>query len=206
MKNQVSKLIIVEGPQGVGKTTITDHLRNVIPHTNLLRLSGPSDKSKDGLNQSIKYYNSILKFMKSMEYTGMNLLFDRTFFTEEVYCRLNMKDYSFTKYYKRYLSRLSKLNFDIYYINLYLSNLDNFKQRLNREGKAKVSYAEFNTESSIKQQEMYSYIFQEVSSYWDTIRAYNISTDEREIIDNLKYIENIVNKEVIFNDRKLLWP
>ena len=26
-----SKIIILEGPQGVGKTTITDYIRNVIP-------------------------------------------------------------------------------------------------------------------------------------------------------------------------------
>lgn len=200
MKNQNNKLIIVEGPQGVGKTTVTDYLRNVVPHTNLLRLSGSNDKSKNGLKQTVKYYNSVLRFMKSMENTGMNLLFDRTFFTEEVYCRLGMKDYSFTKYYKKYLERLSKLDFNIYYINLYLSDLSNFKERLNRDGKAKVSYAEFNTESSIKQQQMYSYVFQEVCSYWDSITAYNVSTDERDTEENLKYIKSLLDKEMIHID------
>ena len=29
------KIIIVEGPQGAGKTTITDYLRNTLPYTNL---------------------------------------------------------------------------------------------------------------------------------------------------------------------------
>ena len=197
MEKKKSKLIIIEGPQGVGKTTITDHLRNIIPYTNLLRLSGPNDSSKEGLKKVVKYYDSILKFIESVENTGMNLLFDRTFFTEEVYCRLNMKDYSFTKYYNKYLKQLSKLDFNIYYINLYLSNVDNFKERLNREGKAKVSYAEFSIKSSIKQQDMYSHIFQEVCSYWDSIVAYNVSTDERDIKENLKYIENIINRELI---------
>ena len=27
-----SKIIIVEGPQGAGKTTITDYIRNAIPY------------------------------------------------------------------------------------------------------------------------------------------------------------------------------
>ena len=43
-----SKIIILEGPQGVGKTTITDYIRNVIPYTNLYRLSGTADTTKTG--------------------------------------------------------------------------------------------------------------------------------------------------------------
>lgn len=195
MKNQKrNKLIIVEGPQGVGKTTITDHLRNVIPHTNLLRLSGSNDSSKEGLKKTIKYYNSILKFMKSMENTGMNLLFDRTFFTEEVYCRLKMKDYSFTNYYKKYLKKLSELDFDIYYLNLYLSDINNFKTRLNREGKAKVSYAEFNIDSSINQQKVYAQIFSEIVTLWDSIKAMNICTDYDTKENLLNSITEMIDK------------
>ena len=36
-------LIIMEGAQGVGKTTLTDYIRNSLPYTNLYRLSGHSD-------------------------------------------------------------------------------------------------------------------------------------------------------------------
>ena len=42
-----SKIVIVEGPQGVGKTTITDFLRHSMKYTNLYRLSGTSDSSKE---------------------------------------------------------------------------------------------------------------------------------------------------------------
>ena len=41
-----SKVIIVEGPQGVGKTTITDFIRNSISYTNLYRLCGTHDVTK----------------------------------------------------------------------------------------------------------------------------------------------------------------
>ena len=34
-----SKIIVIEGAQGAGKTTITDYLRNSVKHTNLFRLS-----------------------------------------------------------------------------------------------------------------------------------------------------------------------
>ena len=43
-----SKLIVVEGPQGAGKTTTTDFLRHTLSYTNLYRLSGTADSSKTG--------------------------------------------------------------------------------------------------------------------------------------------------------------
>lgn len=175
MKN---KIIIVEGPQGVGKTTTVDYLRETIPHTNLFRLTGSNDNTKKGLYKTVKYYNNLLKFMKFMENTGMNLLFDRTFFTEEVYCRLGYKEYSFTKEYNKLLNKLSKLDFDIYYINLSLFDTSNYLERLNRKGKAEVKYAEFSKNSSEKQQEIYLDLFTEIStSYWKRIKPRTFFTD-----------------------------
>ena len=43
-----SKLIIVEGPQGTGKTTLTNYLRENLASSNLYRLSGQKDKSEKG--------------------------------------------------------------------------------------------------------------------------------------------------------------
>ena len=40
-----SKIIVVEGPQGAGKTTITDFLRHTLPYSNLYRLSGTDDST-----------------------------------------------------------------------------------------------------------------------------------------------------------------
>ena len=91
-----SKIIIVEGAQGAGKTTITDYLRYSIKHTNLYRLSGISDSTKSGYEKSKKMYEDLLEYIAKMENLNINLLFDRTFFTEENYCRLGFKEYSFT--------------------------------------------------------------------------------------------------------------
>ena len=55
-----SKIIIVEGAQGVGKTTITDYLRNTVKHTNLYRLSGVSDSTISGLEKSKKMYYDLI--------------------------------------------------------------------------------------------------------------------------------------------------
>ena len=55
-----SKLIVVEGAQGAGKTTITDYLRYSLSYTNLYRLSGTSDSTKTGLPKAKEMYETII--------------------------------------------------------------------------------------------------------------------------------------------------
>ena len=127
-----SKIIILEGPQGVGKTTITDYIRNVIPYTNLYRLSGTADTTKTGKEKAKIMYEDLVDYIEKLQNKSVNLLFDRTFFTEEVYCRLGFKEYTFTDVYNNLLDRLAKMDFDIYYITLYLSDENEFAKRLDR--------------------------------------------------------------------------
>ena len=75
-----SKIIIVEGAQGAGKTTITDFIRNSIPYTNLYRLNGTADSSPTGLEKSKKMYWGLIDYIRTLENASINLLFDRTFF------------------------------------------------------------------------------------------------------------------------------
>lgn len=166
-----SKLIIVEGPQGAGKTTVTDYIRFSLPYTNLYRLGGTSDKTIEGKEKSKKMYLALLDYMKSLENSSINLLFDRTFFSEEVYCRLGYKDYSFTDVYEDLLEKLSKLDFDIYFISLYLSDENEFERRLNREKKADIKYAKFNKENSINQQNTYLKVADEISEKYSNIHV-----------------------------------
>ena len=181
-----SKIIIVEGRQGVVKTTITDFIRHSIPYTNLYRLSGTADTSISGKEKSKVMYEDLLDYMKKLENKSINLLFDRTFFTEEVYCRLGFKEYTFTDIYENLLEKLANLDFDIYYIVLYLSDEKEFEKRLNREGKAKVKYTSFNKESSIKQQNEYLKLAEEIKEKYKNI---NVIT-----IDNTKDLESVESK------------
>lgn len=166
-----SKIIIVEGAQGTGKTTVTDFIRNTIPYTNLYRLNGTSDSSPTGKEKSKKMYFGLLNYIKGLENLNINLLFDRTFFSEEVYCRLGFKEYSFTDTYNELLDTLSKFDFEIYYITLYLSDDNEFEKRLCRAGKADVKYAKFKKESSINQQNAYLKLADEVSQSYPNIHV-----------------------------------
>ncbi len=182
-----SKIIILEGPQGVGKTTITDYIRNVIPYTNLYRLSGTADTTKTGKEKAKIMYEDLVDYIEKLQNKSVNLLFDRTFFTEEVYCRLGFKEYTFTDVYNNLLDRLAKMDFDIYYITLYLSDENEFAKRLDREGKAKVKYTEFNKKSSVNQQNEYLKLADEIKEKYKNINVIKI--------DNCRDL-NEVKKEI----------
>lgn len=182
-----SKIIILEGPQGVGKTTITDYIRNVIPYTNLYRLSGTADTTKTGKEKAKIMYEDLVDYIEKLQNKSVNLLFDRTFFTEEIYCRLGFKEYTFTDVYNKLLDRLAKMDFDIYYITLYLSDENEFAKRLDREGKAKVKYTEFNKKSSVNQQNEYLKLADEIKEKYKNINVIKI--------DNCRDL-NEVKKEI----------
>lgn len=186
-----SKIIIVEGAQGAGKTTITDFIRHVIPYTNLYRLSGTADSSPAGREKAEKMYLDLLDYIEKMQNMSINLLFDRTFFTEEIYCRLGFKEYTFSDVYEKLLDRLSKMDFDIYYITLYLSDENEFEKRLTRAGKAKNKYAKFDKQSSINQQNAYLKMADEIAQKYQNIHVVKV--------DNCRE-EKIVKEEI----RKML--
>lgn len=188
-----SKLIIVEGAQGAGKTTTTDFLRNVVKHTNLYRLSGISDSTPTGLEKNKKMYYDLLEYMKKLENLDINLLFDRTFFTEENYCRLGKKEYSFTEVYNDLLEQFSKLDFDIYYITVYLEDENLFEERLKRDGKVEPAYAKFSRDNSVLQQREYLKMADEIKEKYPNIKVYKINNakDLTETQDELRNILGI---------------
>ena len=188
-----SKLIVVEGAQGAGKTTITDFLRYSLSYTNLYRLSGTADSSKTGLKKSIEMYENLLDYVKKLENLSINLVFDRTFFTEENYCRLGKKEYSFTEEYNKLLERFSKLDFDIYYVTLYLEDESLYNERLARSGKATFATSKFGVENSISQQKVYLKMAEEIKKNYPNIKVINVKSDrpleevQKEIREKIGY-------------------
>lgn len=146
-------IIIVEGPQGVGKSTLANYLRDNLPASNLYRLSGISDKTPTGLNKNKIMYLELINYMEALEETKLNLIFDRTFFSEQVYCALGYKEYKFDEVYKRLVKKLSDLDFNIYFVVLYLKDVNLYEKRLKRE--SHHGYQAFSIENSINQQNEY---------------------------------------------------
>ena len=173
-----SKLIVVEGPQGAGKTTITDYLRYAIPYTNLYRLSGTADSTPTGKKKAETMYIDLLNYLKNLENQSINLVFDRTFFTEENYCRLGYKEYSFTDIYNELLEKFAKLDFEIFYITLYLEDENLYAKRLQRENKAVIKYAKFDIEKSIMQQRTYLEMSDEIEKKYPNIHCLKIENSK----------------------------
>ncbi len=185
-----SKIIIVEGPQGAGKTTVTDYIRHFLPHTNLYRLCGTSDKTITGKEKAAKMYYGLLNYIESLQNDSINLLFDRTFFTEEIYCRLGYKEYSFSDVYEKLLEQLSKMDFEFYYITLYLHDEDEYEKRLLRDDKGITGYAKYTKENSISQQNAYLQMADEIASkypHFHVIKFDNLIPME-EMKDKIKEI------------------
>lgn len=159
------KFIVIEGPQGCGKTTLTNFLRDNIPASNLYRLSGQKDKTVTGKEKSKKMYFALLEYLKEMEDCDMNLIFDRTFFTEQVYALLGYKDYDFNDVYEELLKRLGQLNYEIYYISLYLEDVNIYGTRLKREHH---NYQAFSIENSINQQNTYDSLLPKIEALQNT--------------------------------------
>ena len=160
--NRKNRMIIVEGPQGTGKTTLAEYLRDNIPASNLYRLSGQRDKSESGKKLSEYMYQIQMDYLEKMGIVPMDLIFDRTFFTEEVYARLGYKDYSFTDVYQELVSRLEKTGYDIYLVLLYLEDTNLYVSRLQR--KQHHNYQDFSLQNSIDQQETYLQLGKELES------------------------------------------
>lgn len=173
MSTKRGNIIIIEGPQGVGKSTLANYIRDNLSTTNLYRLSGIKDKSKTGKKKNKKMYLGLINYMESLEETNLNLVFDRTFFTEEVYASLGYKDYSFDDVYDRLIKKLGELDFNIYVVILYLKDKGNYLKRLKR---AHHSYQAFSVESSMNQQNAYLNLVDEIKD--KNIKILKVAMDD----------------------------
>jgi energy-coupling factor transporter ATP-binding protein EcfA2 len=169
------KMIIVEGPQGVGKTTVTNWLRDIIPSSNLYRLSGIQDKTNEGKVKCTKMYTALIEYLMGMgiSHCGMHLIFDRTFITEQVYSKLGYKDYDFTDVYHYLCFCLVSLSafYDIIVFNLFLEDMSMYEGRLHRDGKVTYKHSPFNADNSTRQQRAY----EDAMEYLGSVSAGHIS-------------------------------
>ncbi len=173
-----SKMIIIEGPQGTGKSTLANYLHDNLAGSNLYRLSGQKDKTNTGKILSTKMYEALIEYLQVMQDIPMDIIFDRTFFTEEIYANLGYKDYSFHDVYEKLLLKLSKLNYEIYFINLYLENTLLYKERLNR---VHHNYQDFSVLNSINQQKEYLLISNYIQEEYPHINVLNLKMDDFDI-------------------------
>lgn len=194
MKNR-GNIIIIEGPQGVGKSTMANFLRDNLASSNLYRLTGIKDKTKTGYDKNKRMYLNLLNYMEELEDTELNLIFDRTFFTEQVYCLLGFKEYKFDDVYERLVQKLNALDFNIYYVVLYLNDTSIYEKRLKRQHH---QYQAFSIESSINQQNTYLKLADNLKAA--NINVLKIATDNYE-----KAYNELINSIPILKDSNIIY-
>jgi thymidylate kinase len=166
------KLIIVEGARGSGKTTMVQELRNTIPQTMVMQLTGMA-KTPEEYNNICDHYYNIQQFLESEIDMPYNLVLDRSFFSEYVMAKL-YKDYDFSDSYNTLADMLIKSGIELTLVLLTVKD-DRFKDRLKREGKVKYQNLEYKAVASIKEQEVYKEIihkFKEDSKEYDNIKVF----------------------------------
>lgn len=179
-------IIIVEGPQGVGKTTFTNYLREHMPATDLYRLSGIKDRSESGQTKIKLKYEKLIEYMESC--TDINMVFDRTFFTNEVFSRLGYQNYSFKDTYNDLLLKLDNMKniekYDVFLVMLYLTDEELYSKRIKRD---KHQYQKFEAESSVLQQREYLKMADEVEQQTKNIKVIRFPNDSQDMFEeNIK--------------------
>ena len=192
-------IIIIEGPQGSGKSTMANFLRDNLASSNLYRLTGIKDKSKSGYEKNKTMYLGLINYMESLEETELNLIFDRTFFTEQVYATLGYKDYKFDDVYERLVRKLSELDFNIYFVVLYLKDTNIYETRLKRQHH---QYQSFSVDNSVKQQELYLKLIDDIE--YKNINKLKIATDDFNEAYNLliESIPVLKDAQIVYNEKK----
>ena len=192
-------IIIIEGPQGSGKSTMANFLRDNLAASNLYRLTGIKDKSKSGYEKNKTMYLGLINYMESLEETELNLIFDRTFFTEQVYATLGYKDYKFDDVYERLVRKLSELDFNIYFVVLYLKDTNIYETRLKRQHH---QYQSFSVDNSVKQQELYLKLIDDIE--YKNINKLKIATDDFNEAYNLliESIPVLKDAQIVYNEKK----
>jgi len=146
------KLIIVEGPQGSGKSILTNYLREYVPHSTLLRLNGLPKDSND--TDVFFYHTSWLHLINVNRSLNSQFILDRSFVSEKVYCDLGYKNYDFKIHFDLLAEQLNCLR-EFYDIKIVLLKTNDkvLEKRLKRN---KFTYSEFSVESSKKQYTSYA--------------------------------------------------
>lgn len=161
-----SRIIIVEGAQGAGKSTTTNLLREKMTSVNLIRMSGVRDKGVTGKDKSFLVHLSTLEMMEKLAECDINFVLDRSFLSEVLYCNLGFKPYG-SEGWKEYFGPVMKKLTEKFQVEFVLLKPDKgeLSERLSK--RVKGEYQPFKVESSIEQTEKYIELF--ADEFFDNI-------------------------------------
>lgn len=183
-------ILIIEGAQGCGKSTVCREIREQMKYVTLLDLSAIGDKTKEAEDKMFKYHNQILDMFDYTKFCGMNYVCCRSFLSERIYCNLGFKPYSFDRYNGILINNLDYLTkwYDVHLI-LLTATKEELEIRLNNRDK--FAYQKFSVENSLMQQEQYQKEFRELAKKKTDIKVYEMENN------NLQRTVNTINDLIL---------
>lgn len=185
------RIIIVEGSQGVFKTSVTRKLRDKSVYTVLLALTGVENKNEDGTKYVYAEHRSALSMIDNCKGSGLNFILDRSFMSNMVYQNLKYNNHDFESYYNSLFSHLNHIGED-YNVNFVLltANGETFAERLNRN-KPKFTDVNYNVTNSLSQQYQYEELVKDACKKYSNITFTIMPTDNRTSDDIVKEIKSL---------------
>ena len=179
--DKIPKLIIVEGPKGVGKSTITNWLREVVPHSELIRMTGvPYTDRDDLINANEIRYNALIGYLRSISKCGLNIILDRMWISENVYSSI-FNRYEFNGelgYLYGRLEWLAKDEYDVIILNLQLGDVQVYEDRLRNRHKHAHMGIKFDGQQSMKEENEYKEVIRGIEYASKYIDIYDIDMSE----------------------------
>lgn len=172
-------ITIIEGARGTGKSTVVSKIRQSIPEVTLINPTGFHLDGDDGLTASTSYYDSWMDFLYSLRYHPSNILFDRFYFSEQVFSKL-YKSYKFDNFYEGFnldMASLSHTGVKIDIILLKINNEEELEKRLSRD-KVAFDKVEESVNETMRQQKEYEKLFKELSG---ALNIHIVDTDGKSI-------------------------
>ena len=166
----------IESAQGVGKSTVLKALRETLPYTTSMDLTGNPDRTIEGKDKIFKYHSRILRMFEDTHLLGMNWLCSRSYMSEAIYCSLGAKpyDFKFASHLLRQECEYLTEYYNIYFIHLTATE-EQLKERLKRD---KFEYNPFSVENSLKQQEEYKKEMLLLAKECENVKVFEIQNDD----------------------------
>lgn len=175
------KLILIEAPQGGGKSSSCRLLREKMPNTTLLSLSSIED---DTAFNTYLYHSGILSMLQDLSNLGSSFVLDRSFLSNYVYYKLGFKKYDWEQEYD-WLCRKLKLLEEYFDVSIFIlaTSKEEYERRLNKRDK--YEYIKMSSENSMKQQREYLDLFFDLKDKGFNIHVINNTNTSKEQTVNL---------------------
>ena len=156
------KFIIVEGANGVGKSTFVEKLKNRLPNCGILKLTGLPGTTNTARVKTVAYHNAVMSYLMQIKDLPGYLILDRSYLSEQVMAKL-YKSWDFIPESESYNEQIRVAGLDLVFLFLGCSQED-YEVRLKR---SKVEYNNIGYEAnkSFQQQELYMEIYREQIPY-----------------------------------------